>query len=52
MVEIKHIDFIDAVQDPSWIIGLRIYGEWRTQIPLSSSTTKGPLTRIQERQDL
>ena len=55
--EIKHKDFIDAVlimpcQNSPWIMGLRIYGERRTQITLSSSTTIGPLTRIQDRQGL
>ena len=29
-----------------WIMGLRIYEEGRTQIPLSSSATIGPLPRI------
>ena len=32
--------------------GLRIYGEGRTQIPLSSPTMIGPLARIQDRQAL
>ena len=32
--------------------GLRIYEEGRTQIPLSSPTMIGPLTRIQDRQAL
>ena len=49
MVKIKHKDFIGAVPimpclNSSWIMGLRIYGEGRTQIPLSSSI--GPLPRI------
>ena len=32
--------------------GLRIYGERRTQIPLSSPVMIGPLARIQDRQGL
>ena len=41
MVKTKHKDFIDAAliipcQNLSWIMGLRIYGEERTQISLSS----------------
>ena len=53
----KHKDLIDAVpfmlcQNSSWIMGLRIYEERRTQIPLSSPTTIRPLARIQERQGL
>ena len=32
--------------------GLRIYGEGRTQIPLSSPAIIGPLARIQDRQGL
>ena len=32
--------------------GLRIYGEERTQIPLSSPAIIGPLARIQDRQGL
>ena len=32
--------------------GLRIYGEGRTQIPLSSPAMIGPLARIQDRQAL
>ena len=44
MVERKHTHFIDMVpiipsQNSPWIMGLRIYGEWRTQFPLSSSAT-------------
>ena len=40
MVKRKHKDFIAATlvvtcQNSSWIMGLRIYGEGRTQIPLS-----------------
>ena len=34
------------------LIGLRIYGEGRTQIPLCSPATIGPLPRIQDRQGL
>ena len=50
-------DFIDPVpimpyQNSSWIIGLRIYGEGRTQITQSSPATIGPLARIQDRQGL
>ena len=48
VVKIKHKDFIGAVPimpclNSSWIMGLRIYGEGRTQIPLSSPATIGPL---------
>ena len=32
--------------------GLRIYGEGKTQIPLTSLTMIGRLARIQDRQDL
>ena len=32
--------------------GLKIYGEGRTQIPLSSLAMMGPLPRIQDRQSL
>ena len=39
-------------QNSSWIMGLRICGEGRTQIPLSSPATIGPLPRIQDRQGL
>ena len=47
MVKIKHKDFIGAVPimpclNLSWIMGLRIYGEGRTQIPLSSPALMGP----------
>ena len=47
MVKIKHKDFIGAVPimlciKSSWIMGLRIYEERRTQIPPSSSATIGP----------
>ena len=57
MGEIKHKDFIDAVpivpcQKPSWIMGLSIYWERRTEIPLISLAAKGPLARIQNRQSL
>ena len=50
MVKIKHKDFIGAVPgtpclNSSWVIGLRIYGEGRTQIPLSSRATIGPLPK-------
>ena len=39
-------------QNSSWIMGLRIYGEGRNQIPLSSLATIGLLARIQDRQGL
>ena len=44
MVEIKSKDFTDAIpivsyQNSERIMGLRIYGERRTQIPLSSPAT-------------
>ena len=49
--------FIGAVPvtpclNSSWIIGWGIYGEGRTQIPLSSPATIGPLPRTQDRQGL
>ena len=55
MVKIKQKNFIGAVPimpclNSSWIMSLRIYGEGRTKIPLSSSATIGPLPRIQDRQ--
>ena len=55
--ENKHKDFIDAVpiipgQSSLQIIGLRIYGEERIQIPLGSPAKVGPLARIQDRQSL
>ena len=51
MVKIKHKDFIGAVPimlclNSSWIMGLRIYGEGRTQIPPSSSAMIGPSPKI------
>ena len=51
------IDFIGAVPvmpclNSSWIMGLRIYGEGRIQISLSSPATIGPSRRIWDRQDL
>ena len=57
MVKIKHKDRIGTApvmpcQNSSWITSLRIYGEGRTQIPLSSPTKIGPLARIQDREDL
>ena len=57
MLKMKHKDFIGAAsvmscQYSSWIMGLRIYGEGRTQIPLSSPATIGPLARIQDRHGL
>ena len=38
MVKLKHKDFIGAApimscQNSSWIMGFRVYGEVRTQIP-------------------
>ena len=39
-------------QNSLWIMGLRIYGEERTQIPLSSSAMIGPSPKIQDRQGL
>ena len=55
--KIKHKDVIGAVpimlcQNPSWIMGFRIYGEGRTQISLSSPATRGSWPRIQDRQGL
>ena len=52
MVKIKHKDFIGAVPimsclNSSWIMGLRIYGEGRAQILLTSYATIGYLPRIQ-----
>ena len=57
MVKIKHKDFIGAVPiisclNSMWIMDLRIYGEGRTQISLSSTATIGSLPRIQDRQGL
>ena len=57
MVKIKYKDFIAAAplipcQNSSCVMDLRIYGEGRTQIPLSSPTTIRPLARIQDRQGL
>ena len=57
MVKIKHKEFEGAVlimpcQNSSWIMGLRIYGEGRTQIPLSSPATIGLLPKIEDRQGL
>ena len=50
MMEIKHKEFIDVVpimlyQNWLWIMGLRIYGEGGTQIPLSSPATIDPLVQ-------
>ena len=55
--ENKHNDLtgpapVMPCQNSSWITSLRIYGEGRTQIPLSSPATIGPLARIQDRQGL
>ena len=57
MVKIKHRDFISAApvmpcQNSSPIMGLRIYGEGRTLILLSSPAAIGPLARIQDRHGL
>ena len=57
MAEIKYKYFRDVIlimpcQNSLWIMGLRIYGEWRTQIPLNSPATIDPLARIQDRQGL
>ena len=57
MVKIKHKYFIGAApvmpcQTSSWIMSLRIYGEGRTQISLSSPAMIGALARIQDRQGL
>ena len=57
MVKIKHRDVINAIQimscqNSSWVMGLRIDGEGRTQIPLSSAATIGPFAGIQDRQGL
>ena len=41
-----------ACQNSPWISSLRIYGEGRTQIPLSSLARIGPSARIQDRQGL
>ena len=53
----KTLRLIDAVpivpcQNSSWIMSLRIYGEERTQIPITSPTTIGSLARIQDKQGL
>ena len=55
--KIKNKDFIDSVsiilcQRSLWIMDLRIYGEGRSQIVLSSLATIGPLAKIQDRKDL
>ena len=57
MSKIKDKDVIGAAQvmscqTSSWIMGLRMCGEGRTQIPLSSPAMIGPLARIQDRQGL
>ena len=54
MMKVKHKDFIDAVpiflcQNPSWMMGLRIYGEEGTQILLNLPATIGPLEKILDR---
>ena len=56
MVKTKHKDYINLVptmpcENSSWIMGLKIYGEGRTQIPSLPAPT-GPLPRIQDRQGL
>ena len=55
-VKIRHKDFTGTApvmpcQKSSWIMGLRIYGEERTQILISLAKI-GPLARIQDRQGL
>ena len=55
--ENKNKDFIGAVpivpcENSSWIMGLRIYGEGRTQIPPSSPAMIGPLPRFHDTQGL
>ena len=57
MVEIKHKELIDVVpimpcQNSSWIMGSRIYGEGRTQIPLNSPTIIDTLAKVQDSQGL
>ena len=57
MMKIKHKDFIGDIpimscENSSWIMGLRIEGEGRPQIPPSSPGAIGPLPRIQDRQGL
>ena len=51
LMKIKHKDFIGAVPImlcliSSWIMGLRTYGEGRTQMPPSSSATICPSPKI------
>ena len=41
-------DSVMPCQNSSWITSLRIFGEGRTQIPLSSPARKGPLARFQD----
>ena len=57
MVKMKHKEFIGATlvmpcQASSWIMGLRIYGQGRTQILLSLPAMICPLARIQDRQGI
>ena len=54
MVETKHKDFTDPVPVILSLLekGLKIYGEGRTQILLSSAAMIGSLARIQDRQGL
>ena len=53
MLKIKRKEFIDAVpimtcENQLCIVGLSIYGEGRTQIPLSAPATIDPLARNQD----
>ena len=55
--EKKHKDFIGAIsimvcQISWWIMGLKIHGEERTQILLSSSATIGSLAKTKDRDGL
>ena len=55
--EKKTQDFIGAIpitvcQNSWWIMGLKIYGEERTQILLSSSATIGSLAKTKDRDGL
>ena len=55
MMKIKQKHFIGVspvmpFENSWWIMGLRIYGEEKTQIPLSSPTKICPLAKIQDRQ--
>ena len=54
IVEIRHKDLTDAVPImPSFsIMGLRFFGEEKTQISQSSTAMIGPFARIQDRRSL